>query len=220
MKFYYEDEYVQILHGDCREISLASFDLILTDPPYGINYNPMKPSGKKGIKYAGGDYTVKNRKIINDNIKFDPQFLNGLSKYMILWGANNYSSLLEDSGGWLVWDKNRGGKEVIGYKSSDCELAWTNLGKCVKIFSYFWHGFKRDGEIGEHYHPTQKPISLMKWCIELSPKNNNILDPFMGSGTTLRAAKDLGKKATGIEIDERYCEIAAKRMSQEVLDFN
>lgn len=68
-------------------------------------------------------------------------------------------------------------------------------------------------------HPTQKPVELMTWCISLADDPATILDPFMGSGTTLRAAKDLGRKAIGIEIEEKYCEIAAKRMQQEVFDF-
>ena len=72
---------------------------------------------------------------------------------------------------------------------------------------------KNDGAV----HPTQKPLALMRWCLEFFPNAKTILDPFMGSGTTLRAAKDLGRKAIGIEIEERYCEIAAKRMVQEVL---
>ena len=68
-------------------------------------------------------------------------------------------------------------------------------------------------------HPSEKPIALMRWCIELYPDAQTILDPFMGSGTTLRAAKDLGRKAIGIEIEEKYCEIAANRLRQEVLNF-
>jgi DNA modification methylase len=72
---------------------------------------------------------------------------------------------------------------------------------------------------GKRQHPTQKPLDLMRWCIGLEPNIQTILDPFMGSGTTLRAAKDLGRKAIGIELEERYCEIAAKRLAQEVLNF-
>ena len=66
-------------------------------------------------------------------------------------------------------------------------------------------------------HPTQKPIALMKWCMGFVPDAQTILDPFMGSGTTLRAAKDLGRKCIGIEIEEKYCEIAVRRLNQEVL---
>jgi DNA modification methylase len=71
----------------------------------------------------------------------------------------------------------------------------------------------------ERAHPTQKPVGLMKWCVQQAGEAELILDPFMGSGTTLRAAKDLGRKSIGIEIEEKYCEIAANRLRQEVLQF-
>jgi site-specific DNA-methyltransferase (adenine-specific) len=66
-------------------------------------------------------------------------------------------------------------------------------------------------------HPTQKPWKLMSWCISFAPEATSVCDPFMGSGTTLRAAKDRGLEAIGIEIEESYCEIAAKRLAQRVL---
>lgn len=97
---------------------------------------------------------------------------------------------------------------------SDAELAWTNLdGESVKLYTLHCNRARLE----QGFHPTQKPLELMTWCISLSGNPQTILDPFMGSGTTLRAAKDLGRKAIGIEIEERYCEIAAKRLSQEVL---
>jgi site-specific DNA-methyltransferase (adenine-specific) len=103
---------------------------------------------------------------------------------------------------------------------SDCELAWTSVsGGGVWKKDILWSGFRRALEVREHYHPTQKPIALMKWCLDIFSVGV-VLDPFMGSGTTLRAAKDLGRKAIGIEIEERYCEIAAKRLRQRVLDFS
>ena len=94
-----------------------------------------------------------------------------------------------------------------------CELAWTSMDRPIQ---------KIDLPVGnvDHGHPTEKPIKLIQWCIEESRTEGIILDPFMGSGTTLRAAKDLGRKAIGIEIEEKYCEIAAKRLRQEILSFS
>lgn len=89
----------------------------------------------------------------------------------------------------------------------------------VGVVEHLWEGYKRDSEIGEHFHPTQKPSALMRWCIGLAGDVATVLDPYMGSGTTLRAAKDLGHRAIGVEVEERYCEIAARRLGQEVLDF-
>jgi site-specific DNA-methyltransferase (adenine-specific) len=113
-----------------------------------------------------------------------------------------------------VWDKRDG---LTSNDFADCELIYTNLSGVARLFSHRWSGALRDSERGEaRVHPTQKPLVLMRWLIELTVAET-ILDPYMGSGTTLRAAKDLGRKAIGIEIEERYCEIAANRLRQEVL---
>jgi len=93
---------------------------------------------------------------------------------------------------------------------AEAELAWTTRDNVIRVFDC-----RRSDPDREH--PTQKPLDLMRWCLGFFPEAQTVLDPFMGSGTTLRAAKDLGRKAIGIEIEERYCEIAAKRMAQEVL---
>jgi DNA modification methylase len=109
-----------------------------------------------------------------------------------------------------VWDKENTGNFADG------EMAWNNLEIALRIKRHLWNGMIRKG--GENrYHPTQKPLALMKWCINLAGDVQTILDPFAGSGTTGRAAKDLGRKAVLIELEERYCEIAARRMAQEVL---
>ena len=118
----------------------------------------------------------------------------------------------------IGWDRkdNRGADN----DATDCELAWVKglKYKTTRIFRHLWTGFQRDSEVGEKFiHPTQKPISLMGWCLGWFPEAGIVLDPYMGSGPVMRAAKDLGRKAIGIEIEEKYCEIAVKRLAQEVL---
>ena len=205
VKPYYQDESVVIIHGDCREIvpTLGRFDLLLTDPPYGINYGNVARS--RGV-------------VFGDESPFDPSIL-PLDKPTIVWGGNNFCRDLP-IGGWLVWMKHTDPRFLANWKKSDAELAWTNVTRKILVHVELWSGAIRDNPEENGIllpHPTQKPIRLMKWCLSLLPREGTILDPFMGSGTTLRAAKDTGRKAIGIEIEERYCEIAAKRMSQGVL---
>ncbi len=212
MSPYYQDSAVTIYHGDCREIapSLAGIDLVLSDPPYGISH-PCNFQNRGRSKLATcNDYPD----VREDDRPFDPA--QWIEKDCILWGANHFASRLPDRSGWLVWDKER----PDDLDQATCELAWSNVIKGVRRFRYLWNGMIRKG--GDTLeHPTQKPVELMAWCLSLRWTKDKalILDPFMGSGTTLRAAKDLGRNAIGIEIEERYCEIAAKRMAQEVFQF-
>jgi DNA modification methylase len=211
MKRYYQDGAVTIYHGDCREIlpTLEPVDLVLTDPPYGIAHPTDYASRKRGSLAACRDYPP----VHGDDEPFDPTWLLALDKPTVLWGANYYADKLPPSSGWLVWDKER----PDDLDQSTCELAWTNFIKGVRRFRYLWNGAIRKGN-QRLEHPTEKPIALMAWVLthRWTPEGV-VLDPFMGSGTTLRAAKDLGRKAIGIEIEEKYCEIAARRMAQEVL---
>lgn len=210
MKPYYEDEAVTIYHGDCREIlpAIQFQGLVVADPPYGISYNPS--GGGKGWSTKTFD---EEDRLIGDDAPFDPAVLIHFDR-MILWGANHYANQLPCSPTWYVWDKR---ENFPSNDFSDCEFAWSNLGGPSRVFRHYWSGAIRASERAEQrVHPTQKPLALMRWCIEQS-RDPNVLDPFMGSGTTLRAAKDLGRKAIGIEIEEKYCEIAAKRMAQGVL---
>ena len=205
-KPYYDDGMgIVIYHADARDLLplLPKVDLVLTDPPYGIGYN-------HGARRAGVLLGFDGQMVLGDSRPFNPQPFLGYQR-LILWGANHYASRLPDSRGWLVWDKRVG---IAPNDQSDCEMAWTNFLTTARLYSRYWNG----GGIGEdRWHPTQKPLVLMQWCLGLAPDAVTVLDPFMGSGTTLRAAKDLGRKAIGIEIEERYCEIAAKRLSQEVM---
>ncbi len=210
MRTYYDYAGITIYHGDCREIlpTLPKIDLVLTDPPYGIAH-PCDFKTRGRVKLAAcTDYPD----VHGDRQPFDPD--PWITQPAILFGANHYASRLPDSAGWLVWDKLR----PDDLDQSTCELAWSNVVKGVRRFRYLWNGMIRAGD-DLLYHPTQKPVELMAWCLSFpwTKSLRIVLDPFMGSGTTLRAAKDLGRKAIGIEIEEKYCEIAARRMEQEVL---
>ena len=208
---YYDSDGITIYHADCREIlpllEAGSVDLVLTDPPYGIGYDSTHSKYKNGVDY--GDATW-------DKDIFDPSPIIELKRPSIIWGGNCFASRLPDSPVWLTWVKIV--RQDANIRQADMELAWTNCVSRPRVFQHLWIGAYRDSESGiPNVHPTQKPIALMKWCAEISKTEGLILDPFMGSGTTLRAAKDLGRKAIGIEIEERYCEIAVKRLAQQVL---
>lgn len=205
---YFQDEAVTIYHADCRHVVpfLGSFDLLLTDPPYGLNYDPC---GRKHLA------AIQHEKVHGDDQRFDAAWLLPFAKAAILWGANCYPHSLPEDARWLAWDKaTRNGLDI---RMAEMELAWTNCVNKPRIFRHLWTGAYRATEQKSRLHPTQKPLELMRWCIGLVPWTATILDPFAGSGTTGRAAKDLGKQATLIEREERYCEIAARRMSQQVL---
>jgi len=217
MKPYYDHKGITIYHGDCLEIlpELELVDLVLTDPPYGINADikQYKNSGKKGGK-KGGYYKQYNETNWDNAIPSKEFFnyLNTLEVPKIIFGGNYMTQFLLPSKCWLIWDK------IVRGNWPDFEMAWTNLKRPNRIFQFS----RADAYINQidcKTHPTQKPKALMAWCINLSKTTGTILDPFMGSGTTLVAAKELGRKAIGIEIEEKYCEIAVRRLAQEVLPF-
>lgn len=213
---YYADDFVTIYHGDCREVLqgiTVEPDLLLSDPPYGMNYT-------HGGYGKGKTYGFEGILIKGDEEPFDPAHLLAFpAKRRILWGANHYAPRLPASPGWVIWDK-RCGRGVTD--QSDCELAWSDFLTVARVFSAYWGGAVRSGREQKEgrLHVNQKPVALMTWCIDLAGLGTNlVLDPYMGSGSTLRAAKDLGRKAIGIEFEEAHCETAAKRMAQEVLSF-
>jgi DNA modification methylase len=224
VKPYYEHGGITIYHGDCMEIlpQLKPVDLVLTDPPYGINMNTDYYTSRKNGQDNRADkkhawHAKKYPLICGDNKPFDPSILFLMAPKYAFFGANCYSSKLIDSYSWIVWDKKT--DAIPSNCFSDAELIYCKGAnfESVRIHRYMWSGYQRQGEIGVHLHPTQKPVALIVYILNYFSNINTILDPFMGSGTTLRAAKDLGKKCVGIEIEEKYCEIAAQRLSQEVL---
>lgn len=204
---YYEESGIQIYLGDCIDICQElSFDCVVTDPPYGIKYVPGKGRRRHSTKFGG--ITV-----YGDDTPFDPS--PWLKWPCLLWGANHYANRLPGAGRWIVWDK-RDGVKGYGKSTSDLEIAWmSGPRRADRLYRQAWDGFIRDGERGTpRVHPTQKPVKLMKWCMSFFKNPSVILDPYMGSGTTLIAARELGIKAIGIEIEEKYCEIAVKRLSR------
>jgi site-specific DNA-methyltransferase (adenine-specific) len=219
---YYQDDHVTIYHGDCREIlpGLAGVRAIIADPPYGVSERTDRASKGRTNLAAANDFPA----VIGDDQPFDPSFLLGY-EVVVLFGANHYSDKLPPSSSWLVWDKLDGlttDKRDVGFDdNADVELAWSNRGGPARLVGHRWKGMLKASEHGSRRcHPTQKPVSLMSQVIRwAAPDDALIADPFMGSGSTLRAAKDLGRRAIGIELSERYCEIAAERLGQEVLAF-
>lgn len=204
---YYEHAGVTIYHGDCREVMSdfaphfgeTPFDLLLTDPPYGIE--AAKRGAHSSIRDNGAWPESKW-----DDCRQPEAVAQGLAiaKSALVWGGNYYSDILPPSPAWLAWVKPEAG---TGFSLADMELCWTSGQFAARVIRLP----RRDGNT----HPTQKPEALMLWC--LSFFNGSVIDPFMGSGTTLVAAKRLGRQCVGIEREEKYCEIAAKRLSQEVL---
>jgi len=223
MKPYYQEKGIVIYCGDCREVLPTVFaDVLITDPPYGVNLGEHAAIAdtrcdhltKRG--YASYQDTPENfLQIIVPSISMA---LERVKRGMVF------------SVPPAMWDLPR--PNVIGgmFLPHSCgrnKWGWTTLSHCLL------YGTAPNLELGAkatgiynppsstfNGHPTPKPIEWMKWCVNLgSLLGETVLDPFMGSGTTLRAAKDLDRKAIGIEIEERYCEIAAKRLSQEVFDF-
>src|SRR3990167_9051067 len=198
------DKYLnKIIQGDCLEVMKQMpdkcVDLILTDPPYGLN------SKMKGGTW--GRNSIYKEMLEWDNLigkeYFDEMFR--VSKNQIIWGGNYY--MIPPSRCWLAWIK----KERMD-TLADFELAWTSFDKLAKSFD------ERRNPDGKRNHPTQKPLELMRWCIDFASKSVEggvltVLDPFLGSGTTAVACKMLKRDFIGIEISPEYCKIAEERLS-------
>lgn len=195
--------------GDCAEIMphLPKVDACITDPPYGIGRGYGMGVGGVRLagdarRYSGGGWDSSRPS------HFVFELLLKAAPLHVVWGGNYFSDALPVSGKWLFWDKCQ---TMPSY--SDGELAWTSIGgEAVKQFTYNGSGMLAVEK--ERQHPTQKPVGLMKWCIEQTGNPQTILDPFMGSGTTGVAAIQLGRKFIGIEREPKYFEIACKRIEQ------
>lgn len=189
--------------GDCMDIlpTLPKVDAVITDPPYGIGESNEKNLSRKNAA-AARDYGSFDW----DKAPPSDELIDAIrtsSIWQAFFGGNYFK--LPPTSCWLVWDKLNTGD------FADCELAWTNWPKAVRRLQWRWNGMIRQGN-EDRFHPTQKPLGVMKWVIELCPKADTILDPFMGSGTTGVAAVQMGRKFIGIEREPKYFEIACKRI--------
>lgn len=183
----------RLILGDCLQVMplLGRFDAVVTDPPYGIGIadNPVRQ------KHVRKDWDAQ---AIGDA---HLQAIRAISAEQIIWGGNYFG--LPPSRGFLVWDK----KQPENFSLAMCEQAWWSRDTNAKVFSKSVLGYDKQ-------HPTQKPVALMEWCLGFLPDAKTILDPFMGSGTTLVACQRMGRAGTGIELDPDYFEIACRRVDE------
>jgi DNA modification methylase len=205
---FYERDGITIYHGDCRLILplLGTFDLLMADPPYGID---VAKTGKVGGNNKGvaRDYGASewDKEVVEEWVM---SLARSRCRKQIIFGGNYYA--LPPCKGPLIWDKQNTGNFADG------EMAWNNLGCALRIKRHLWNGMIRKGDESRD-HPTQKPLEVIQWAIMQAGDVETILDPWAGSGTTGHAAKNLGKRAVLIEREERYCEIAVARLAQDVL---
>ncbi len=201
----------RLILGDCREVLplLDLHDLLLTDPPYGINADKGAAIGGTD---ASGRYVRRPKQYDGEwdaerPTKDEFAIILSSGKRAIIWGGNYFSDILPQGGRWLFWDKLN---SMPSY--SDGEIAWTSIdGIAVKLFKKCNNGLASLCD-GERLHPTQKPVSLIQWCLSFAPDARTVLDPFTGSGTTGVACARMGKRFTGIERESKYFDIACERI--------
>jgi DNA modification methylase len=195
-----------LYNADCRFIlpTLHKVDAIVTDPPYGMKWDGKVSRGSNSNGSFRGRAKHYGETIVGDDRPFDPSMFDHI-KNRLFWGFNNFPERLV-RGRALVWIKRS--DEAFGSFLSDAELAWCSSGHGV----YCFRDQSLMAETKHRAHPTQKPVPLMKWCIEQFPKAQTILDPYMGSGSTGVAAIKLGRKFIGIEIERKYFDIACRRI--------
>lgn len=204
-----------LIEADCLQVmpGLGRFDAVVTDPPYGVKmdrgvgtggfsgFGDGKRRARHVNRYAGGWDTERPPETAFDAL------LSASARHVI-WGGQFFADILPAKGKWLWWDKCQTMPSF-----GDGELAWTSLdGNAVKKFVYNGNGLQAKEK--DRQHPTQKPVAVMEWCLGFLPDARTILDPFMGSGTTLVACQRMGRYGTGIEIDPEYFDIACRRVDE------
>jgi len=184
-------------------------DMVFTDPPYGMSLNTNYQDIHKGAS------TGKNfDKIINDDKEFNPSCIFVLdAKEYFLWGADYYKQFLPNGGSWHIWDKTVG--RFNGRIGNEFEMCWSKNSHKREIISIEWVGYNgmKGEDTAKRVHPTQKPIELCLHFIKDYSKNN-VIDLFLGSGTTMVASHQLKRKCYGMELDPKYCQVIIDRMKK------
>jgi site-specific DNA-methyltransferase (adenine-specific) len=186
--------------GDCLEVlpSLPKVDAVITDPPYGIEWVPR----------------IHHREQLwIDDKAFDPTPFFPAANLHLFFGGNYFCHLLPPTEAWFLWLKRATGWDGNVNTYAPVEMAWSDFGGKQRVMRHVWNGAYRAGdqENREFLHPSQKPLEVMTWCVRESAASQ-ILDPFMGSGTTGVACTNLGRKFIGVEIEPKYFELACQRI--------
>ncbi len=187
-----EDDVSRLMDG-------VKADMVFTDPPYGIGIDGQKESksknpkhNRRGHAFRGWDTERPDKSVFN--------FIVSLNIPSVIFGGNYFADLLPPSRGWIYWSKGQDGLTM-----SDGELAWTNLDKPLRCVTV------NRANIGNSIHPTQKPVNVINFCLEFVGDTQNVLDLFGGSGSTLMACEQLGRKCFMMELDPIYCDVIIKR---------
>ena len=210
-----DDGVIRLYCADCLDVlptlEAGSVGAVVTDPPYGVSndcsYNARGLGYSREKNWPARDWP----QVEGDNEPFDPRPFLAWGVPTVLWGANYFSDKLPPSG-WFVWDKERPDQ----LDQSTCEVAWVSSKKNIRRFRHLWNGLCRATEIGEHFHPTQKPVALMEWCLSFFDVRGAVLDPYMGSGPVGVACARHGLEYIGIECHGPYFETAKNRIIAEL----
>lgn len=222
MSLYYEDEYVELHHGDCRAVrGWTRAQVLVTDPPYGMGFQSNMRKGAKLDRIAGDRDTEIRDAVVE---------LWGRDKPALIFGRWSVPAPLGERQR-LIWHK--GSTPGMG----DLSIPWGPSHEDIHLLGKGWDreatGLPRTGSVITSHegrggaagaenatgHPTPKPVALMEALIARTP-HGLIADPFAGSGATLIAARNLGRKVIGVELEEKYCELIVKRLSQQAFDFS
>ena len=217
----HQKDSIEICNQDSLEVMAEIpdkyYDLCLTDPPYGIGIDKMNYVNDPSGVAKNTDYRGKADWDIRPGLEYFKEIFR-ISKNQIIFGGNYFADILPIKSCWIVWDKKTADKYNNDF--GDGELAWTSYDKPLKIYRWLYSGMlQQNAKVKDkRYHPAQKATGLIKRILQDFTKEGDlVIDPFLGSGTTTRACKDLNRKCLGIEISVEFYEIAIKRIAQGVL---